>query len=107
MPPSRRLRIALLAAAVGAFAVALLVPGMEHGIVFLSPAIVLLASLLSGHYVGERRLERFVAARTARRSGAAAPATVARRPRARMPRGGRLVATSLAVRPPPLLQAAR
>jgi hypothetical protein len=107
MPPSRRLRIALLVAAVAAFAVALLVPGLEHGIVFLSPAIVLLASLLSGHYVGERQLERFVAAHGARRPRAAAPPALARRPRTRMPRGGRLVATSLAVRPPPLLTATR
>lgn len=110
MMPSRRLRIALLAVALTAFPVALLVPGLETGVLFLSPAIVLLASLLSGHYVGEDGLERLVAAlrrheppRT--RTHAAAP--LPRRPRALMPRGGRLVATSLAVRPPPLLPAVR
>jgi hypothetical protein len=103
MTPSRRVRIALLAVALVAFAAALLVPGMETGILLLSPAIVLLASLLSGHYLGEESLHRLAATfggrrpRRARAAGRPLP-----RPRALMPRGGRLVATSLAVRPPPL-----
>jgi hypothetical protein len=109
MTPSRRTCIALLAAALAAFGLALLLPGMETGVLFLSPAIVLLASLLTGHYVGEQSLARFAAASRPRRSRATAcaPAGAARRLRAQMPRGGRLVATSLAVRPPPLLLAAR
>lgn len=103
MTPSRRVRIALLAVALAAFPAALMVPGMETGLLILSPAIFLLASLLSGHYVGEKRLHRLAAAvrsrrpRRARSTGRPLP-----RPRALMPRGGRLVATSLAVRPPPL-----
>jgi len=88
MTPSRRVRIASLAVVLAAFPAALMVPGMETGLLILSPAILLLASLLCGHYVGEKRLHRLAAAVRGRRP--------------LMPRGGRPVATSLAVRPPPL-----
>jgi hypothetical protein len=105
MAPRRsRVPIVALAAALAAFAVALVVPGLETGILFLSPAIVVLALLRSGHYVGEEQLGRLFAAwqqRSPRRArGARSP--LPRRPRALMPRGGGLVATSLAVRPPPV-----
>jgi fatty acid desaturase len=108
---SRRswLPIVLFAAALVAFAAALVVPGLETGVLFLSPAIVVLALLLTGHYVGEQQLNRLADAwqqrRPARERARREP--LPRRPRALMPRGGRLVATSLAVRPPPLLQAVR
>jgi hypothetical protein len=108
MTSSRRVRIALLAVALAAFPAALLVPGMETGVLILSPAIFLLASLLSGHYVGEQRLHRLAAAvRSRRPRRARAASRPLPRPRALMPRGGRLVATSLAVRPPPLLTTVR
>ncbi len=110
MARSRRARIVLLATAVAAFGVVLIVPGLEVGVLFLSPAIILLASLLAGRYVGEERLHRLAAAfrphRRRSRSRAVAHAHLPR-PRAALPRGGRLVATSLAVRPPPLLAAVR
>jgi hypothetical protein len=109
MRPSRHIPIAMLGVALAAFPAALLVPGMETGVLFLSPAIVLLASLLAGHYPGEENLERLATAfRMGRPKRArAARSPLPRRPRAVMPRGGRLVATSLAVRPPPLLAATR
>jgi len=100
----------LLAIALAAFPVALIVPGLDVGVLFLSPAIVLLASLLSGRYVGEERLQRLAAAfrphARRRRPPAAAPV---RRPPRRLPvpRGGSLLAASLAVRPPPALLIAR
>jgi hypothetical protein len=102
-------RIVLLAAALAAFAAALAVPGLETGVLFLSPAIVVLALLLGGHYVGEQQLGRLAAAWRQRRPrrGRVERSPLPRRPRALMPRGGRLVATSLAVRPPPLLHAVR
>ena len=106
MARSRRARILLLATALAAFPVVLIVPGLDVGVLFLSPAIVLLASLLTGRYVGEDRLRRLAAAYTprARRSAARSqPAPPRPLRRALMPRGGSLVATSLAVRPPPLL----
>ncbi|MEA2130874.1 MAG: hypothetical protein QOJ85_3765 [Solirubrobacteraceae bacterium] len=103
------LPIVLLAAAVAGFAAAVVVPGLETGVLFLAPAIVVLAMLLTGHYVGEQQLHRLAAAwqqrRPARERARRDP--LPRRPRALMPRGGRLVATSLAVRPPPLLHAVR
>jgi hypothetical protein len=109
MARSRWLYISLLVLATAAFGLALYVPGMETGVLFLSPAIVLLASLLSGRYVGERGLARLAAAMHPGRRRAARPHTPASpaRGRALMPRGGRLVATSLAVRPPPALPAVR
>jgi hypothetical protein len=109
MVRGRWAHIFLLALATAAFAVVLVVPGLGVGVLFLSPAIVLLASLLTGHYVGEQRLQRLAASfrlRRRRPSRAIAPAASPRR-RALMPRGGRLVATSLAVRPPPLRLAVR
>ncbi len=103
------LRMLLLAAALAAFPVVMIVPGLELGVLFLAPAIVLLASLLTGRYVGEDRLQRLAAAyrphSRRRPRGATAPRNP--RPRALMPRGGRLVATSMAVRPPPHLPAVR
>ena len=111
MARARWLHIFLLVVSIAAFPVALYVPGMETGVLFLSPAIVLLASLLTGRYVGEDRLARLAAARrpprrrdSLARNPALAGAANRRPP---MPRGGRLVATSLAVRPPPVLLAVR
>ena len=107
MARARRLHILLLVVAIAAFGLALYLPGMETGVLFLSPAIVLLASLLTGRYVGEDRLARLAASRRPprRRAQARTVPTAAARRRPLMPRGGRLVATSLAVRPPPALLA--
>jgi hypothetical protein len=109
MARSRWAPILLLAAALTAFAVALIVPGLAAGVLFLSPAIVLVAALLNGRYVGEERLRRLAAAfrPNRRRRPRAAPEPRVPRHRALMPRGGSLVATSLAVRPPPRRLAVR
>lgn len=109
MARARWAHIFLLALATTAFPVVLVVPGLDVAVLFLSPAIVLLASLLTGHYVGEERLARLAAAMRPgrRRRGRAARPASPPSPRALMPRGGRLVATSLAVRPPPRLLAVR
>lgn len=109
MGRSRLHRMLLLATVAAASAVALVVPGLGVGVLFLLPAIVLIASLLTGRYVGEERLRRLSAAfrpQRRRRPRAVPVPRVARR-RALMPRGGSLVAMSLAVRPPPQLLAAR
>jgi hypothetical protein len=75
-----------------------------HGDVLLAlPALLLALALLSGRYVGEERLARLAAAFVPARRRAATtslPAHARRSPRA-LPRGGRLIAASLAVRPPP------
>jgi UPF0716 family protein affecting phage T7 exclusion len=86
-------------------AAALVVPGLATGMLFLAPALLLLAALLRGHYVGEATIARLVARRRPRcRAGRAGSRYLPRARRAAVlavPRGGSLVAWSLAVRPPP------
>jgi hypothetical protein len=73
----------------------------EAGLLYLAPSLLLVAPLLFGRYVGEQRIAALAArpARSRRR-----PARGVRLPRAAerlMHRGGRLVASSMAKRPPP------
>jgi hypothetical protein len=94
------------------FAVALLgvvvaaansVAGLDTGVLLLSPALVLLLPLLAGRYLGEEQLERLVARRVApRRPRPVSAPLPRRRPRAVVVRGGRLLASALAERGPPL-----
>lgn len=110
MTRSRRVSVVLLVAALVVSAAAFALPGMGTGLVFLLPALVLLGLLLSGRYVGEDGLQRLVCAVRGdgrRRTLAPSRPLLPRRPRALMPRGGSLVATSLAVRPPPLVGTSR
>jgi hypothetical protein len=69
------------------------------------PALLAFVLLFAGHYPGATRLDRMIVA--ARRSAARSRATsrpAPRRPiRARVRRGGALIASSLAKRPPPAL----
>ena len=71
-----------------------------------APLLALLAPLLAGRYLGEEHIGRLAAARAAvghtvaRARRTSAPL---RPPGVLVPRGGRLLATSLAVRPPPAL----
>lgn len=87
----------LLAEAAGVLAPALL---------YSAPLLLLMLPLLAGRYVGEERIARLAHVVRERRRGRAprlaAPRTA---PRAvpSVPRGGRLIASSLAVRPPPAL----
>lgn len=81
--------------------------GLFHSVGFLclAPAILLVLPLLAGRYVGIERLSRIARARTARRR-----AVPRANPRSRTwafvpPRGGLLIASSLAVRPPPAVPA--
>jgi hypothetical protein len=73
-------------------------------VLLASPALVLALPLLAGRYVGERRIAR-LAARLAAPRARAARVGLARLPRAPrvLPRGGCLLAASLAERGPPLL----
>jgi hypothetical protein len=74
---------------------------------YAAPVFLLALPLLAGRYVGEEQLERmrsgFRRARRPRPRAAAVPAC--RRVPASFPRGGRLIAHSLAERPPPALLA--
>jgi hypothetical protein len=98
-----------------AIAAGLLVAAIVHGAADLHadalvavPALLLLLPLAAGRYVGSERLERLVprVPRPRRRDGARR--AVRRRPALRRgPRGGLLIAVSLARRGPPVSAAAR
>ena len=78
-------------------------------VLLASPALVLALPLLAGRYVGENRIaqlaKRFVA--RVRRAAPRLSARIPRAPRALLPRGGSLLACSLAERGPPVVLAAR
>jgi hypothetical protein len=78
-------------------------------VLLASPALALALPLLAGRYVGERSIARLAARFVAppRRAVRALSARLPRAPRALLPRGGRLLAASLAERGPPALRAAR
>lgn len=80
--------------------------GVEVAVAYLAPALLILLPLLSGRYPGDEALVR-VAARRSRpaRRPPEAPPFRRRRAGVLLPRGGRLVASSLAGRGPPLLLA--
>jgi len=78
--------------------------GVQSDVLLLAPVLVFALPLLAGRYVGEEQLARLAAAFVAaRRRPAAALVPTVRRALQRLPRGGRLIAASLAVRPPPAL----
>lgn len=78
-------------------------------VLWASPALVLALPLLAGRYVGERRIARLASRLVVRvrRAARALSARLPRAPRALLPRGGRLLAASLAERGPPASPAAR
>lgn len=100
--------LVVLAAAAAAWLLAAAALGGSGALTF-APLAVLLVPLLLGRYVGEEPLTRLAARvrvrahRAPRRTRASAPL---RAPRAILPRGGRLLAAHLAVRPPPAAPAA-
>lgn len=99
----RRLQAGLVVLAM--LLLAVLVHGAGVEALLAAPPVVLLAPLLAGRYLGERQIERLAASRVPRAHRAARPRRTSiapRAPRVLLPRGGRLLATSLAVRPPPL-----
>jgi hypothetical protein len=81
---------------------ALTLVGVHSDVLLAAPVLVFAVPLLAGRYVGEEQLARLAAAFLgARRRPAATMAPRARRIERRLPRGGRLIAAALAVRPPP------
>lgn len=97
------IRIACLASVAGLLVAGLALAG--SGFMVMVPALLLLVPLLLGRYIGERRLEkvrRSLALRRLRPAGSTVP-NAARRGHASLSRGGCLIATSIAVRPPPFL----
>jgi hypothetical protein len=79
--------------------------GHPELLAYAAPVFLLAVPLLAGRYVGEDRLERLRErrARPSRLRPTAVALPAKRRVVALLPRGGRLIATALAVRPPPSL----
>lgn len=100
-------RTGALTALAGLPAAAAFVPALGRPTLYLAPALLLLSLLLRGRFVGERQIERLRTAldrRWARRRRVPAVrvrSTGLPRPARVLPRGGWLIATALAVRPPP------
>lgn len=84
---------------------ALTLVGVPSDVLLAVPVLLFALPLLAGRYVGEERLARLADAFVSiRRRAAGSLATAARRSPRALPRGGRLIAASLAVRPPPAAQ---
>ena len=99
--PRRRLVVVWFAVLVAAWTVLALLSGADTGLLYLAPALLLCAPLMFGRYLGEEQL-----AELAKRSPQSPARRASRLPVPRshvrlMQRGGRLVASSLAKRPPP------
>jgi hypothetical protein len=99
--PGRRMVVVWFALLVAAWTVFAVLSGVETGLLYLAPALLLCAPLISGRYVGEEQLAE-LAKRSPRRTARRASRLPVPRSHVRlMQRGGRLVASSLAKRPPP------
>jgi hypothetical protein len=97
----------MLRAAVATSALLLVaaIAGHPELLAYAAPVFLLAVPLLAGRYVGEERLERLRGrrARPSRPRPAAGALPAKRQVVALLPRGGRLIAEALAVRPPPAL----
>lgn len=94
----------LLFAATAAWSLTVALLGSTEALLFCTPALLLALPLAFGRYLGEAALETL---RVRHRAPTRAPAALVR-PRlaplwCRVPRGGGLIAASLAKRPPPAL----
>jgi hypothetical protein len=98
MPP-RRDRIVLWAFAL--LILAALLTGRATDLLYLAPALVLALPLVLGRFPGEDRLAGLARASRAPAARAAASLPAPRSYVRVMQRGGRLVASALAKRPPP------
>ena len=99
--PRARINLAMaVAAALLAYLSLAHVPGLTEGLTYLGPVVFVLLLLWLGHYPCEKALLALIRPDRPRRAG-----TVSRGRRcvyARLPRGGRLLASALAGRAPPL-----
>jgi hypothetical protein len=85
------------------WALALALSGSTDTLLFLAPALLIVAPLIAGCYPGEELIAKLVAKRSRLpRRAAVAPAPLPQPPVAWSPRGTRLLAFSRAERPPPL-----
>jgi hypothetical protein len=98
---SRRARV-LAVLLVGSLVLASAVASANASmLLYLLPALALAAPLILRRYPGERRLLALIAGRSRPRRGLGARTPSSALRRSLVPRGGLLIACSLAVRPPP------
>ena len=71
------------------------------GLAHLLPFVLIIVPLLAGRYIGEERLARLTGSMRSWPRRRATRAFASRRPARTVPRGGCLIASFLAVRPPP------
>jgi hypothetical protein len=105
MSREERNRLALLAFAV-AWSFAMALAGSTEALLYLAPALLLALPLAFGSYVGEELLSAARSRSVAPRRRPADSPALPRPLLALVPRGGRLLAASLAERAPPLAAAA-
>ncbi len=84
------------------WALALAFAGSTDVLLFMAPALLVIAPLIAGRYVGETLIAKLVARQAGQRRRPTARAFTPRPPAAWLPRGTSLVAFSLAERPPPV-----
>jgi hypothetical protein len=101
-PSHRRYLNVALASGVAVFACVSLahVPGLMLGVAYLGPAVFVFMLLWLGHYPGEKLLVAL--SRRIRRRRSTLALEIPHRALACLPRGGSLLASSLAGRAPPL-----
>ena len=98
-----RLTSGLALAVTVCWAFALALSGSTDTLLFLAPALLIVAPLIAGRYLGEGLIAKLVVKRSRRpRRPAVVLAPLPRPPAVWSPRGTRLLAFSQAERPPPL-----
>jgi hypothetical protein len=75
--------------------------GTEMGLLYLAPAVALALPLILGRYVGEEQIAALATGSPAGDAYFAAPVAIPHSHVRVMHRGGRLVASAMAKRPPP------
>jgi hypothetical protein len=102
LPRNRRLRVAIAVAVAVGFILCASGGLGGVGLLYMAPAVAMLAMLLARRYPGERLLLRLAARQRRRRRPRPAEAGRGLHARAvHVPRGGLLMGFALAVRPPP------
>jgi hypothetical protein len=106
IPTSSRGGAAVIAATVALAIAALALVKLDPSVLYVLPALVLLVLLTLRRYPGERILAVLSGARPERPRRARSSLPLRARSQVAVPRGGLLLACSLAVRPPPSVQLA-
>jgi len=80
---------------------ALALTGSTDALLFMAPALLIAIPLLGGRFFGEELIVRLASRRARPRRAAVTAPALPPAPSAWLPRGARLIAASLAKRPPP------